>query len=425
MKFEIIIALSYVALIFGYAVLAIKWLRGRRFLSMITPIVYIAFWIFTGVLSKLILKENPEKGFIGFARKVPLGVYIALFVLGVVLCNLAIFREHYLRKNTITKASVREAVNSMECGLLYSDYQGRVVLMNRKMSELSEVFTVSKPINALELWQKIISFEKNEEARRIDFTSWPAFILKGGSVWSFQRSQLSDADRKYVEIIARDVTSLYKKRMDTKEEIENLTAVHKKLGDVLENISKTGNEEELLAYKVRIHDELGNAILRTRQVLRPGKIEGDVSRNILDVWSNTIRAFRNNTLEAEKNMSGNMDGLYSQARTLGIDLLMFGDFPKNNDVAVRAVREAMYNSIRHAYANTLTVETTHTKEGCYIRIYDDGNVQGDSVTEGGGLKALRRAVEAEGGSMVVKVNRGVELNLYFKEEKLNDQSTDS
>lgn len=425
MKYEIVTALSYGALIFGYAVLAIKWLRGRKFFSLILPLVYLLFWIFTGVLLKSMSEGHLENGLTKFAGKIPLGVYIALFVAGVALCCLEISREHYIRKNTITAGSVREAVNSMECGLLYSDYSGRVVLMNRKMSELSDIFTVSKPINALELWQSIISFEKNSEARRIDFTSWPAFVLKGGSVWSFQRSLLTDADRRYVEIIARDVTDLYKKRMDTQTEIENLSLVHKKLGDVLENISETGNEEELLAYKVRIHDELGNAILRTRQVLRGGKTTENTSDNILEVWSNTIKAFKNNTLEAEKNMAGNLDSLYTQAKTLGIDLLMFGNFPEDNYVAVRAVREAMYNSIRHAYANTLTVETTHTKEGCYIRIYDDGNVKGDSITEGGGLKALRRAVEAEGGTMVVRVNRGVELNLYFREERHNDQSIDS
>lgn len=425
MKYDIIIALSFAALIFGYAVLAIKWLRGRGIISMLPSVLYLLFWIFTGVLTKLIMWGGIESGLLNFAKKIPLGVYLALFVLGIVLCNIEIFREHYIRKNTITKSSVREAVNSMECGLLYSDENGSVVLMNRKMSELSETFTVGKPINALELWQNIISFESSDEARRIDFTSWPAFVFKGGNVWSFQRSELSDSDRKYVEIIARDVTSLYKKRMDTQKEIENLSLVHRQLGEVLENISKAGNEEELLAYKVRIHDELGNAILRTRQTLRQNKTNTGLSENILDVWSNTIKAFKNNTLEAEKNMAGNLEGLLSQAKTLGIDLLMFGNFPGDNDIAVRAVREAMYNSIRHAYANTLTVETTHTKEGCYIRIYDDGNVKGDSITEGGGLKALRRAVEGVGGSMSVKVTSCVEINLYFKEDRLNDQSINS
>ena len=95
---------------------------------------------------------------------------------------------------------------------------------------------------------------------------------------------------------------------------------------------------------------------------------------------------------------------------------MFGDFPVYNEVAIRAVREAMYNSIRHAYANSLTVESYKEDGGYRVHIYDDGKAQSDAVVEGGGLKSIRRGVEEQGGSMRVAVPEGVELFIFFKEE---------
>lgn len=369
------------------------------------------------------VKYNPETEMTGLHSVpfiVPFYLQGIFLLISAAWCIIGIFIVLEGRKHTLNKDSVIEAVNNMECGLLYSDGNGKIVLSNRKMLRLVRIFSEKRIVDAEELWRSIISFEKNDKARRIDFTMWPAFLLTSGEVWSFQRSVISDSDKRYMEIVARNVTALYQKRIDIESSIEELSLLQNRLGDVLKNISEGGNEEELLNYKIRIHDQLGNAILRTRQLLRAGSEDIKEAPQIFTVWDNTIKAFKNNRLEGEHNKAGSLDALYKQAKTLGIDLVMFGSFPIWNEVAVRAVKEAMYNSIRHAYANTLTVESYKDKEGFNVRIYDDGSCDVKSITEGGGLKALRRAVEEIGGRMNIEVNEGVELLLYFKDGERND-----
>ncbi len=369
------------------------------------------------------LNHNPEvrvTGLLSIPFMVPFYLQIAFLFAVTIWCIAGSCMVFVRRKNTLNKDSVIEAVNNMECGLLYSDSHGKIVLANRKMMRLVRIFSEKRILDADELWRSIISFEKNDRAKRIDFTMWPAFLLKNGEVWSFQRSYISDSDKRYMEIVARNVTTLYGKRIDTENSIGELSQLQSRLGEVLKNISEGGNEEELLNYKIRIHDQLGNAILRTRQLLRTDSEDIKNAAQIFNVWDNTIKAFKNNRLEGEHNKAGSVDALYKQAKTLGIDLVMFGSFPICNEVAVRAVREAMYNSIRHAYANTLTVESYKEQDGYHVRIYDDGKCDVKTITEGGGLKALRRAVEELGGQMNVVVNEGVELILYFKEVGRND-----
>lgn len=319
-------------------------------------------------------------------------------------------------KNFFHRNIIKAAIDNMECGLLYAEKDGRVILLNRKMEKLSKIFDENKVVDADDFWRKIISFGKTDEARRIDFTSSPAFLLKDESVWSFQRSLLTDENKRCVEIVARNVTELYKTRCELSKDIKDFSVVKGKLSKVLKNISKTGNEEELLSYKIRIHDELGNAILRTRTVLRQKDSQKEAD-TILEVWNNTIKAFKNNRLEAEKNKEGGLDSIIKQAKTLGIDLCMFGNFPVYSNVALHAVREAMYNSIRHAYANTLTVESYKNESGYYIRIYDDGKADSKVITEGGGLKALRRDIEESGGTLTITAKDGVELSIFLSSEE--------
>lgn len=413
MKFQMIMIMSYISLALILGVVVIRRFRTGKMYVLIPEILFAIFSGCENVLAKLMMSGKTPTKYSEIIMGLPTSLHIALFSFLDVYSLYIIFREYYKRKNSINAGSIRRAINSMDCGLLFSDTGGAVVSANKRMRDLAFIFDSNGIMNGEDFWRKIISFSENAYAKRIDFTTWPAFLLNDNSVWSFQRSVIYDADKKYMEIVARNVTALYQRRLEKEDEIENLSKLREQLKEILDKIAVTGNEEELLAYKVRVHDQLGNAVLRTRKVLRDNHIESLEVANILDVWSNTIKAFKNNMLEVEHNKAGSMEHLYKQAATLGIDLVVIGKFPEYNEVAIRCVREAMYNSIRHAYANTLTVECRSIKEGYNVRIYDDGKADSVCITEGGGLKALRKAVEEIGGTMSVGVYKGVELNFAF------------
>ena len=183
---------------------------------------------------------------------------------------------------------------------------------------------------------------------------------------------------------------------------------------MLRSISETGNEEELLNYKIRIHDELGNAILRTRKALRSDDISKESVQNIVYGWANTIGAFEKNLLESKTNEGSGYKDLVSQAKSFNVNLVFKGNFPKDDALAVRLVRETMYNSIRHAYADNITVNTLERPDSFHIQISDDGKKKVDSIKEGGGLSSLRKAIEERNGELKIIANGRVRILAILK-----------
>ncbi len=62
-------------------------------------------------------------------------------------------------------------------------------------------------------------------------------------------------------------------------------------------------------------------------------------------------------------------------------------------------RECVTNCARHAHGTTVYIQLETTDKCLYIQITNDGEAPEKDAKEGGGLSALRKAVEAEKGSM--------------------------
>lgn len=413
LTYKIVLPILFVDIAIIDITIVMKWFRLEKVRVLISGVL-MNFIAFVDILVGMAYLDNrlPEGPFLDWANmQMPLHLMFpcVLFIHGMGILSYEI-SSHYKR---ITRSAIQNALNELDSGLMYVTKRGRIALINRKMESLACDMMGKYPRNGNAFWDTVSVLDRNEKCKRIDFTRWPSFVFENGEVWSFQRVLLDDSNRTYYEILAKDVTLLYAKRRDVEEEMNKLKNLQGELSKVLRSISEAGNEEELLNYKIRIHDQLGNAILRTRKTLRDKTFEDENVEEILHVWDNTVKGFEQNIAESEGMESSGLDEVYAQAKALGIDFRIDGKFPERSPVCVRAVREAMYNSIRHAYANAITVESYRAGDGYHIRIYDDGQVNVTSITEGGGLKSLRKEIEDAGGSMVIGIWDGVEINIFY------------
>lgn len=416
MRIEMILAYSYVAITVLGLSIAVKWFGNKRLSSIaggfaVTVIMIVHLLIFH--VENIVPGSIPSEVMPYY--NAPLWVTLVLPTLVFMHSLTSVLFALRRRSRTVSRSSIREAVNEMECGLMYTESDGTIILMNRVMASMAKRLTGREVHDGEKFWRFIISFEESRSAKRIDFSAGPALLFMDGSVWSFQRAILKDTDRKFIEIVARNVTDLYERTEDMKREINELSMVQSEMYKVLQNISETGNKEELLNYKVRIHDSLGNAVLRIRQILRSDNPTDEETRKVIGIWDSTVKAYRNNSLGNTNDSMSNYESLLKLADTLGIELTIKGNFPTSSELAIRAVREAMYNSIRHAYANKVMVDSYKSREGYHLHICDDGHASSPQIKEGGGLSSLRKTIEASGGTMEVTVNDGVELNIFVRE----------
>lgn len=412
MILKLICILSFLDIILINAFTSVKWYRCKKRGTIVTAVILTLLLVPDLAVSLSLVQDYGIPDLLKPLADLPPVIH---FIYPVGLFSGGLFRlifEMELHYTTITRSSIISAINELECGLMFYGENGRIILKNRTMEKVGMYLTGGYIYNGNRFWKKIISFEKSEHCKRIDFTQWPAFFFDTGQVWSFEKNILKDADRTCYEIVARNVTNLYNKRSTLTTENAKLKRLNYKLTQMLKNIAEIGNEEELLNYKVRIHDQLGNAVLRARKTFRDGNPSKESADEILHVWENTIRAFSQNASEVTDDSRG-LEEIYRLAATLGVELTVTGKYPSSNPLAIRALRECMYNSIRHAYANEVFAESYLAADGYHVKIYDDGKVEETSITEGGGLSSLRRSIEASGGSLQIDVNTGVELTILF------------
>ena len=92
----------------------------------------------------------------------------------------------------------------------------------------------------------------------------------------------------------------------------------------------------------------------------------------------------------------------AHAKELGITICLEGDVPENSTYRIlldRAIRECVTNCAKHAHGKRVNVKIEEDWREYLLKLTNDGMVPKKGAREGGGLSALRRALEIEGCRM--------------------------
>ena len=157
-------------------------------------------------------------------------------------------------------------------------------------------------------------------------------------------------------------------------------------------------EKERLETKVRIHGELGQALLAVRRYL----VDQSQQAPPLHIWRNNIAMLRKEMVE--NRAEDPLRILQKAAKSAGVMLCIRGELPQQPEYRrffLVAASEALTNAVFHAGARTLTVELSETEDHWTMCFTNDGSRPEKPVTEGGGLGSLRRKAESIGAAMQV------------------------
>ena len=167
--------------------------------------------------------------------------------------------------------------------------------------------------------------------------------------------------------------------------------MYEKIGDEI-------REQETLAMKMKIHDSFGRSLLSIRRILEK-KEEPENMEKQLEALKQLVYILTGTTVKNEEEQDKDTE---KQAEELGISVQIRGSYPENSIYRLltdKAIRECVTNCARHAHGSIVYVNMKENREGYQIQITNDGEPPVKNAKEGGGLSALRKAVEAEQGSM--------------------------
>ena len=311
----------------------------------------------------------------------------------------------WFRRERIGRASIKESLDNLPSGICFADQSGLVILSNKQMYRLCYTLMGMDLQHISEL---LDALEKPQAGIQSVGADTNVYRFPEGKVWKFTQSSITDADgNAYTQVLAVDVTALYEKGDELEQENRRLEEVNARARNLYAQLDDIVREEENFAVKTHVHDEMGELLGLTRNMLTQRELPPERLKALGKRWEHI-----GDTLGAVGKQDGDafdsdktLAELTERIAGIGVALHVRGEFPQKSGAAyllTAAVRECSINTVRHAKGSEMTVELTKTPHSLIAAITNDGMAPAGEVVEGGGLSALRRRIEGTGGAMQVE-----------------------
>ena len=378
----------------------------RLWINVVNAVLFLAVTGFAAyVMSVTVEPEN-------YPLSIPwlwiLVIAIPLFVYGI--CAIVVTR--YKRKDVLSPSSVKETLDNLDSGICFADGNGRIILVNKTMAKLSSVLLGSYPQTITEVEKALSNADGNIE--RLDDN---LYRFPDGKVWRFVTVPFEDkALTGFTQTTAQDVTEVYNVNEEIRADNEKLKAAIAETNKLMVRLADRIREQETLALKIKVHNDIGSSLISLSQVLTTGNNENveELLRGLQHaIWHfNTSDGAKENTFDNVKN----------QAETMGITLSFQGKIPTGTTIekiVVLAAQECVTNCTKHAGGDAVTVKITEREDSYVVTITNSGTPPKEEIKEGGGLTSLRQTVENAGGEMYVshKPNFTLILNLPREDKR--------
>ena len=314
----------------------------------------------------------------------------------------ASFTLWHKSRRQLSPISIKESVDHLPCALCFAWENGQPFLKNLKMDELSHLITGEALLNANDFW-------KTMELQ-------PIVTLENGRTWSFERVQMEMNGKTVYQITGTDITEEARLQWELEKDNLRLKDMNRRLRQYGQDVQEATREKEILRAKTRVHDQIGHALLQTRQFL--SDTQGD-AESVCAAWRQNVRLLLGKY--ADEQHVDTFDQLAHAACAIGVTIARRGAFPAENTESAQlvetAAHECLTNLVRHAGGTRLEIIGEKTASGWCVRYLNDGSTPSGPIVEGSGLSALRTQTEVAGGKMNIEYAPRFELTLALPEER--------
>ena len=391
--------------------ISVTFYHTGRIRDLILPILFVIITAFVISFLRHLNETGREETIAGvrLSSGAPLHCYLACGVLTLITAAFLI-TELFRMSREITGVSIKEGADMLPSGLLFYENSGIIIIANKTMYELAEKCLGKVLLSGELLWEEL------KKKPGIDYFTGENEIINmqisDDKNVTFIKEQINVEGEMINQILAIDTTSLHELRKELQADNERLSAMNGMLKKYGESVTELTREEEILSAKVRIHDNLGEALLATRYYLTQNRLPA-AAGNLVKTWERNISLLRRETVSED--MTDPMIQIINAGQTIGLLVIINGDLPKDNLKVLRlinaAARECMTNSVKHAKATEMYIDIK--KEGAFyiVSFSDNGKCNAGKATLGGGLTSLNEQIKKAYGVMETEINEGFRLTI--------------
>ncbi|MGM9536873.1 MAG: hypothetical protein ACI3VN_00925 [Candidatus Onthomonas sp.] len=215
-------------------------------------------------------------------------------------------------------------------------------MLNTQMERICGDLTGAGILNAEHFWSTLKSRVKEDGSLCSD----TRLILHGpgGRVWDIRRDMLTADGKTAYELVAYEVTMQYGLQRELERRNQRLNEVNERLRLFSRQMEYVVREKEVLAAKVRVHDDVGRSLLAFRAYLARTQEERD-REEMLFLWKRSITLFKSDANPIER--ADSWDQLLWEARRLNVTVIREGSLLKSErdrGILLSALRECVTNT---------------------------------------------------------------------------------
>ena len=344
-----------------------------------------------------------------FSVRLPVPVYAVVFALALAAVIVTSIRVTRQRRSILTLQSICEGLDRLPDGVAYSAKSGVPLLVNAKMHEICTAAFGVGVLDYNDLRGRIARGALRDGCRLERQGDDEMLLLADGTVWRLREQTLDTRFGAVTELLAFDVTRFYRAIEELRRNNERLTAVNERIREHTRSMDQIVREREILAAKIRLHDDFGRSVLAIRAYL--SQPDGDRDA-LLALLKTPVFLFSH---EEEPDTSGDLlAALEEAAAAIGIEIVYDGALPETHrNVLIVAIHECLTNTVKHADGNRITVKSRCADGRICATITNDGKPPAGTVKETGGLRNLRTMAENCGIEMTVESTPAFRLILRF------------
>lgn len=332
-------------------------------------------------------------------------LYAALGALSAALLIPFIRDNRRYRATHLTPEAIRLAVDMLPEGIAFSSPDGKVLLSNLRINALCRSLTGSALSDAARFGRLIHERGEEQDGKRLLRTP-------KGETWLVTEKRLASNGECFDQLTAVNVTERYRIIDELREKNDHLQDIQRRMKAVSALSGDMFVAREEAAARVALHNQLGQVLLMGRHYLdHPDSTDPEM----VYLTTRQMTAFLLGEAAAPgQEKEDPLQCALTMAGVIGVTVDYRGPRPGNTSarsLLALAIRECAANTVKHARGNRIYVDAADAGTLFRVSVFNNGEPPEGPVAESGGLLALRRRVEAAGGSMCVQSHPVFSLTL--------------
>jgi signal transduction histidine kinase len=306
-------------------------------------------------------------------------------------------------KGSITRLSVKEAIDLFPGGILYADGKGRTLIVNPAMERLLSALDIQSVTDAMLMWERLMKIQDsyNISVRALDDKL--LIRIRNAGTWLFSKQTIIIKNKSYLQLLAIDITDEDVLTREMEKSNKTLEELGHELSSAIKNIEQLEQEREILRMKTRVHDILGQRLSILSRLLESDMKAEDIINKFKPLLTDLTQAI---TETADTSPQYLLSSLTHSFSLIGTVIHIKGRLPKAQKVSqvfAEVIRECTTNAVRHADAGNVYVEFHEADEEYRLTVQNDGNPPFQPIVEGGGISGMRRQVYELGGELEIGI----------------------